>query len=611
MDKATYHSVHEHTLNSNYGSATSASRMRGRTGDILFAFSLMTIPMSIFSALLLGLIFYFKVTPNDSASPDFRLGQPSQDSVIYVDISATTLTTVASWSSTIAPILVGCAITLISYPVAKQILRAGQSGKTDRLPTPFQLSLMLKMITSGSPRALWNWWQYIWGWRGKKESQGRPMRLMTSVLILALFLSILVFAADTWFHFTTKTINLTQFYPVTSALNTSVGLIPTCIDVNETTSLGCTADRAAANWFLMNGLDALSVMTNISTTMRINTLSSANDIFTYVGNPPKSALNPVDYMSHTWGITTKCAPVTTQCVDPERIAGSHFPYKCPFAMEGIMNTDSNTASINQYKMNYFTNSTGESNSTLSTNLANPYYFATIAAVNQNFGHGPAFTAGDPEVLSTVHGADIIGLFCNTTVYDVEYTSINGTVTRFNATPANSTLTNIIQGSQQYTKVGDPSLIQGASTGALLSTSAQGIADYFALTYSQIALGVATAAFTPQPAIQAQRRENMLVAKVPIAPLACLLIANLSLALLGIILVVIAAIAAKGETREVQARLSVVGLVAAHFEGRRAERGVEKVEDLFEERGGINGSGPRVGVVRTEGGGWGSSIWRSG
>jgi len=188
MDKTTYHSVHDRSSRSNHVLSGSISRMRGRTGDILFAFSLMTIPMSIFSALLLGLIFYLRVTPNESSSSDLQLNLPSYSNVIYVDISATALTTVASWSSTIAPILVGCAVTLISYPIAKQILRAGQTGKTERLPTPFQLSLMLKTITSGSPQALWNWWQYVWGWRGKKQSQGRPMRLMTSVLILALIL---------------------------------------------------------------------------------------------------------------------------------------------------------------------------------------------------------------------------------------------------------------------------------------------------------------------------------------------------------------------------------------------------------------------------------------
>lgn len=582
--------------------------MRGRTGDILFAFSLMTIPMSIFSALLLGLIFYFKVTPSESGSTDLQVDLPIQGNVIYVDISATTLTTVASWSSTIAPILVGCAITLISYPVAKQILRAGQTRRTDRLPTPFQLSLMLKMVTSGSPQALWNWWQYFWGWRGKKETQGKPMRLMTSILIIGLALSTLVFAADTWFHFTTKTINLTQVYPITTSLNTSVGLIPDCYHVNETFQGGCTLNPGGSTTFLMQGPQTQSVIANLSTTMRVNTLASEKDVFTYVGNPPKAALQNVDYKSHTWGLKTECAPVTSQCVDEASISGTSLRYKCPFAMEGSISTEAGTAFQNQYRMTYFEDSTASSNSTSSVDLTNPYFFGAISLVNQNIGHNPAMM-DDPEITSTTHGADVFVLFCNTTVYDVEYTSINGSITEFNATPANSTLTNIVQGTQQHTKVGDPTLIQDAAIAALVSSDSQGVADYFAMSYSQVALGIASAAFTPQAAIQAQRRETMLVAKVPIAPLACLLIANLSLVLLGIVLMIIAAVAARGETREVQARLSVAGLVAAQFEGRRAERVVEKVEDLFEEKEGVSGSGPRVGVVRNVSGGWGFGVWR--
>ncbi|KAH7370635.1 hypothetical protein BKA65DRAFT_21679 [Rhexocercosporidium sp. MPI-PUGE-AT-0058] len=609
MDKTTYHSVHASASDSHHVSGR-GPRMRGRVGDILFAFSLMTIPMTLFSALLLGLIFYFRVTPSSAGSPDFQLPDASaHGNVIYVDISATTLTTVASWSSTVAPILVGCAITLISYPVAKQILRAGQSGGTDKLPTPFQLSLMLKMITSGSPQSLWNWIQYVWGWRGKKESQGKPMRLMTSILILALMLSTLVFAADTWFHFTTKTINLTQVYPITSALNTSVGLIPDCYNVNRTFQGGCTLNPAATATFLSQGPQAQSVVANLSTTMRVNTITSGKDVFTYVGNPPRSALANVDYQSRTWGLKTQCAPVYSQCAVPTSV-GKWLDYKCPFAMEGRISTDSNAAFQNQFTMAYFTNSTGTSNSTGSVDMANPYYFASLAIVNQNIGHNPDLKS-DPEISSTVHGADVFAVYCNTTVYDVKYTSINGSITRFDATPANSTLTNIIQGSQQYTRVGDPNLIQGAAIAALVSTDSQGVADYFALTYSQIALGIASAAFTPQAAIQAQRRETMLVAKVPIVPLSFLLISNLLLVLLGIVLLIFAAVAARGETREVQARLSVAGLVAAYFEGRRAERGAEKVEDLFEERENVGGSGPRVGVVQTAGGGWGFSVFRAG
>jgi hypothetical protein len=129
------------------GSRPNSVRMCGRSKDILFAFGVLTVPMLIFSALLLGLIYHFRIVHNSFVSSNLRLNTTHDESnVIYVRLSATTLTTIASWSSTVAPILVGCAVTLISYPVARGILLAGQDNKPKDLPTPYQLSLMLRML---------------------------------------------------------------------------------------------------------------------------------------------------------------------------------------------------------------------------------------------------------------------------------------------------------------------------------------------------------------------------------------------------------------------------------------------------------------------------------
>lgn len=417
--------------------------------------------------------------------------------------------------------------------------------------------------------------------------------------------STFVFANDTWFHFTTKTINLTQVHSLSTPLNTSIGLLPKCYNQPNPHDSGCTLNIGASANFILGGSESYKVMANLSSSIRINTLVRDNDTFAYIGKPPSPALEPIDYVSHSWALKTQCTPVTSQCIGTN-LPGAFFKYNCPFAMQGIVSTDRNSAYQNQFVMNYFTNSTAMSNDTGRTNLGNPYFHATIAVVNQNLGHAAALT-GDPEIAGTGHGADIFAFFCNTTVYDVEYASVNSTITKFETKLANSTLANIIQGTQQYTAIGDAALIQGAGIGDIVSSSVQGAADYYAMTYSQVALNVATVAFTPQTAIQAQRRETMLVAKVPIVPLACLLGANLALALLGIVLAVLAVVKSKGEVREVQARLSVSALVAALFEGRKSEGAVESVEGLFEERGGRGG--PRVGLVKSAGGGWKYSVWR--
>ena len=107
-------------------------------------------------------------------------------------------------------------------------------------------------------------------------------------------------------------------------------------------------------------------------------------------------------------------------------------------------------------------------------------------------------------------------------------------------------------------------------------------------------------FEPRNAIVSQKRQQIQVAMVPKTPLRFLIAANLLLVAFGIVLSILALIALKGDTGEVQARLSIHALVAAAFEAR-AGKPVKEVEDFFEEKHGEQG--PRLAFVRTMDGGW--------
>jgi hypothetical protein len=169
-------------------------RMQGRIQEIIIAFTVMTLPMLIFSGVLLGLVFHYRIKQNDFISTDLAFDSNQNDpNVYFVRISATTLTTVASWSSTIAPVLVGFGVALVSYPVAKGLLTASEKHQVAQLPTPFQLSLIVRMISSGSISALWSWLMYSFGWRGKRERQGRAIKSVTTVLTLGIVLRCVFF----------------------------------------------------------------------------------------------------------------------------------------------------------------------------------------------------------------------------------------------------------------------------------------------------------------------------------------------------------------------------------------------------------------------------------
>lgn len=167
----------------------STTHIHGRVKEILIAFAIMTLPMIIFSAILLGLVFHFRVVQKPFASSQlaFENGQDDPD-VIFVKINATTLNAIASWSSTIAPFVAGFAVTLVSYPVASGILSASKNSEPSHLPTPFQFSLLLRMVSNGSPSALWEWIKYSFGWRARRERQGKPLKILTSILAFGILL---------------------------------------------------------------------------------------------------------------------------------------------------------------------------------------------------------------------------------------------------------------------------------------------------------------------------------------------------------------------------------------------------------------------------------------
>ncbi|KAF3396084.1 hypothetical protein F1880_007227 [Penicillium rolfsii] len=578
-------------------------KMQGRIQEILIAFAVMTLPLLIFSGILLGLVFHYRIEQNDFLSSDLAFDSDQDNpNVYFVRISATTLTTIASWSSTVAPILVGFGVALVSYPVAKGLLKASENQDVAQLPTPFQFSLIVRMISSGSFSALWSWMMYSYGWRGKRERQGSAIKSVTTVLTLGIVLSTLVIATDTWLHFSTKTVNFIQPYANSDASGLGFGVYENCTNV-DSRLLSCNLNNPASGDVLLN-VDPMKVLSNISETMTIPIFSVGQDQYAYVATPATPRLSALDYTVSTYAIHSQCSPVTSQCTDPNNVYGVGTTYKCPFAFQGTVNTA--VGASNSVTMAYFTDSTGSNNNTDQTLIGNPYYYSAMILANMR-NPRPQALQKDPEVLSGGHGgATIVALRCMSTVYDVEYSSVNGTIKNWRSSNSNRSTTLIVQGTQRLTNVGNPNLVQAASI-AGLSNSAQEIADQFALAYSQTALGVASGAFEPRVALASQVREQILVARVPKAPLFALIATNLLLVLLGIILAGVALVANRGNTGEVQARLSIPALVAALFEVNRAKP-VEEVEDMFEEKHGQRG--PRIGVAKVSEGGWVFQSWRS-
>jgi hypothetical protein len=148
-----------------------------------------TTPMVVLSCLLLGLVFNHQVRESDTASGSLPLPDPVDHHPIsgayLVNYSATKLITVASWTSSVAPLLPTFVMILLSYPAASKIREASLQNRPASLPTAYQLSLYLRNL-NGSIESLWDWYRH--NLRRKGAGGGSRMAGPAVGLTLATFL---------------------------------------------------------------------------------------------------------------------------------------------------------------------------------------------------------------------------------------------------------------------------------------------------------------------------------------------------------------------------------------------------------------------------------------
>jgi hypothetical protein len=285
-----------------------------------------------------------------------------------------------------------------------------------------------------------------------------------------------VFLADTWLHVTTKTVDFLQVTPVKTVANYSLALNPDCAVANDSlwSREGCSVDASAATLFFTNATQSLQVLNNISDLMTVLTYDG-NPPYTYLGIPQSNEQAQRDYTATTFGMNTQCKPVSSECnlYDWE---GAETVFWCSDTFQGVLQ------SLQNWELAHFNDSIMSSNTTYN-GIHNPYYLG-LATIQDAGGGGSFLTPNYSEIVGPIHGGTAFVLYCTVTVYDVEYDSVNGTITRFITSPSNDSTANAWQSSIALTNggVGTPNLQQAALM-ATYSQSAQELADKIALAYS--------------------------------------------------------------------------------------------------------------------------------
>jgi len=146
------------------------------TKDILLAVGLVSIPLISLSALLLGIVYFRRVSPPPNSSSMNPLLSSvrvvsSYNDAFYIKLSPTTFVLLSSFSSSIVPSLVGFLMVLLSFSISRYLLDTSELGKRNALPTPYQLGLLLKIL-NGEIGGLWDWIKYSLWWRVRSKGAG-------------------------------------------------------------------------------------------------------------------------------------------------------------------------------------------------------------------------------------------------------------------------------------------------------------------------------------------------------------------------------------------------------------------------------------------------------
>jgi hypothetical protein len=104
-----------------------------------------------------------------------------------INYSATTVTFLASLISKAAAYLSVPLMTLLSFKVARILMKISIQPHANQLPSPFQIGLLINTLTGGGT-SMWNSAKYAVGWRQKRVGMPYVVKLTVAVLPCIMFL---------------------------------------------------------------------------------------------------------------------------------------------------------------------------------------------------------------------------------------------------------------------------------------------------------------------------------------------------------------------------------------------------------------------------------------
>jgi hypothetical protein len=554
------------------------------------------VPMVVLPATLLGVVFHYQVEPAKPQFDDLQLANNNIDTdAYYVQLSEGGIAQITSLMADLAPILIGFAMILWSYAIANILFRKSRSHLNGSLPTPFQFGILIETLGSGY-NALYDLLLYRARPPNRRSRIVRSIFLSTIVFSIFLVLNWAICLVDLWFHNALTTVEIPQILPSYSWGRYGKEVAHSC--VLSAGGIPCTVDDAALGMILVNASIAYATVNNLSSTNFAELVFDGPSTYAILVDP--SAPPEIDYQAQTFGISTQCISMGQAC-GLYLPMGDRAEFNCS---RGGLNFSgkSLTETSRVYILPQFSEDSAAHVIASETSAVNPFYLALAANID-SVPLLPDETlppiVNDPNVQPTDQGITVV-LNCRATVYNVTYTRVNGTFTLIDVAQSNSMMGGMALQPLLWRYEIDK--WSESLRMAVFSQTSQDLADQFAITVSQTGISLISGQLSPRLNSEEQIRQNILVSRVPKAPLFTQIVFCFLYLLFGILLAVIALLLSrKPEVVNVQKRLSTMAIVAEAFEKERVENCTGDVEEMFEEWSGIDGK--RIGVGQSRGGQW--------
>ena len=163
--------------------------MKSDTGYLSIAFGIVSLPLVVISALLVILLFRYRIQHNQIGLLEFQDEMEADEKgVFYTTINSTTFVLLASFSSTLGHVMIGFFMSLLSYPISQRFLRHSRTKSVQQLPTPYQLTLLIGCLNANI-MSLWRWLRYTCG-----QIRGKAADTLGSAAFIFLMINIITYA---------------------------------------------------------------------------------------------------------------------------------------------------------------------------------------------------------------------------------------------------------------------------------------------------------------------------------------------------------------------------------------------------------------------------------